>query len=113
MSKPSRGEVWWVDLDPTKGREQAGRRPALVVSVDVFNHGPAGLVIVIPITTRDKNIRTHVRVEPPSGGLDRTSFIKTEDIRSISKERLLNLSGTVDSKTMAEVGRLVSILLDL
>jgi mRNA interferase MazF len=41
---PNRGEVWLVDLNPIRGREQAGRRPALVVSVDEFNNGPADLV---------------------------------------------------------------------
>ncbi len=111
--KPSRGDVWLVNLSPTKGHEQAGRRPALVYSVDALNHGPAGLVITMPLTTRDKGIRTHVRINPPEGGCTKVSYIKTEEIRSISTERLLKLKGTVDSKTMAEVGHSLCTLLDL
>src|SRR5438128_11466126 len=51
MVAPIRGEVWLIDLNPVRGHEQAGRRPALVVSDDLFNQGPAGLVIVLPITS--------------------------------------------------------------
>jgi mRNA interferase MazF len=111
--KPSRGEVWLVNLNPTKGHEQAGRRPALVLSVDAFNHGAAGLVVVAPITTKDKRIRSHIRIEPPEGGLTKTSFIKAEEVRCISTERLLKLKGTVDSKVLAEVAYALCIILDL
>ena len=54
---PARGEVWNVDLDPVRGREQAGRRPALVISVDLFNRGPSGLVVLLPITSRYRGLR--------------------------------------------------------
>ena len=54
---PSRGEIWMVDLNPTRGHEQAGVRPALVVSVDTFNHGPAGLAVVLPVTSRLREYR--------------------------------------------------------
>ena len=47
MITPSRGEIWMVDLNPARGHEQAGYRPCLVVSVDLFNHGPAELVVVL------------------------------------------------------------------
>ncbi|NLJ36638.1 MAG: type II toxin-antitoxin system PemK/MazF family toxin, partial [candidate division WS1 bacterium] len=40
--KPSRGDIWMLDLDPTRGHEQAGKRPGLIVSADPLNHGPAG-----------------------------------------------------------------------
>ncbi|MGQ0562081.1 MAG: type II toxin-antitoxin system PemK/MazF family toxin [Gemmatimonadota bacterium] len=110
---PSRSEVWMIDPNPTRGREQAGIRPALVISVDRFNDGPAGLVIVAPLTTRDRGLKTHIRIDPPMGGTKATSFIMTDAIRSISKERLIRLCGTVDSKVMAEVGRSISILLGL
>src|SRR6185295_5268066 len=46
-----RGEVWLADLDPTRGHEQAGRRPVLIVSDDVFNAGAAELVVVLPMTS--------------------------------------------------------------
>lgn len=111
--EPSRGDVWLVNLNPTKGHEQAGTRPALVVSVNLFNHGPAGLVVVLPITSKAKNIPFHVEVEPPEGGLTLTSYIKCEDIRSVSKERLIQKYGAVSSQTFDTVADLLRVLLNL
>ena len=113
MPEPLRGEIWLVDLSPVRGHEQGGRRPGLVVSVDLFNHGPAGLVLVLPITARPKGIPLHVQVDPPEGGLDRRSFIKCEDIRSVSKTRLVEPCGSVSSNTMRGVEECLRILLDL
>ena len=87
MPDPGRGEVWSINLDPVLGREQGGSRPALVLSVDKFNQGPADLVIVLPITSRDKKQPIHVAITPPEGGVSAQSFIKCDDIRSISKLR--------------------------
>lgn len=89
LPKPSRGEVWLVNLDPTKGREQAGSRPALVISVDALNHGPADRCVVLPITSKVKNIAFHVALCPPEGGVQHHSFMKCEDVRSVSQSRLL------------------------
>ncbi len=113
MAEPSRGEIWLVDLNPVCGHEQAGGRPALVVSVDGFNHGPAGLVIVIPITTKDMGIPLHVGVFQPEGGLNEQSFIKCEDVRSVAKERLVRCLGRVEEGTLAEVEDRLRILLGL
>ncbi len=112
-SEPSRGDVWSVNLDPTRVREQAGMRPALVVSVDKFNHGPADLIVVLPITSKDKKQPIHVPVKPPEGGLPMLSFVKCEDIRSVSKQRLKQYYGSVSAQTMAEVEKRVRILLNL
>ncbi|MBC7098751.1 type II toxin-antitoxin system PemK/MazF family toxin [Candidatus Bipolaricaulota bacterium] len=113
MAEPCRGEIWLVDLSPVRGHEQAGRRPGLVISVDEFNHGPAGLVVVIPLTTKAKGIPLHVRVRPPEGGLDHASYIKCEDVRAISKERLLKPLGKVSPSAVAEVEDRLRILLGL
>ena len=110
---PSRGEVWLVNLNPTRGHEQAGTRPALVVSVDLFNQGAAGLVVVLPITSKLKGVPLHVEVDPPEGGLTMKSFIKCEDVRSVSKERLLHKLGAVSPVTLADVMDRLRILLDL
>jgi mRNA interferase MazF len=59
MAAPLRGEIWLVNLDPVQGHEQGGKRPALVVSDDTFNQGPAGLVLVVPNTSRQKSIPIH------------------------------------------------------
>ena len=110
---PSRGEIWMVDLNPTRGHEQAGIRPAVVVSADTFNHGPAGLVVVLPITSRDKGIVLHVPVAPPEGGLTLPSYVKTEDVRSVARERLTRRLGQVSAATMVRIVDHLRILLDI
>lgn len=102
-----------VDFDPTKGHEQAGRRPALVLSVDAFNNSPADLVIVLPLTSKAKGVRSHVEVNPPEAGLTTRSFIKCEDVRSVAKERLSRRRGRVSPQTLTAVEYRVRMLLGL
>ena len=113
MLQPSRGEIWLVDLNPTRGHEQAGSRPGLIVSVDLFNSGPAGLVVLVPLTTKEKGIPFHVEVHPPEGGLKQRSYIKCEDVRSIAKERLSQRLGILSRATLSEVADRLRILLGL
>lgn len=113
MHQPSRGQVWRANLSPTKGHETRGTRPCLIITVDQFNHGPADLVVVLPITTREKGIPLHVPVDPPEGGLSERSFIKCEELRCISKERLVEYIGDMAASTLEEVSDYVRILLDL
>lgn len=110
---PIRGQVWLADLDPTVGREQSGRRPVLVVSVDDFNHSGSELAVVIPLTSKFKRMRLHVPVSPPEGGLAVQSFIKVEDVRSLSVMRLVARWGTVSPETMAQVEDRLQWLLGL
>jgi mRNA interferase MazF len=56
MSDPLRGEIWLCDFEPVRGHEQGLRRPALVVSTDIFNKGPADLLIVLPLTGQQSPI---------------------------------------------------------
>jgi mRNA interferase MazF len=102
-----------IDLDPTRKHEQAGTRPGLVVSHDVFNSGPAGLVILLPLTSRSKGVRSHVAVQPPEGGVRTPSFIKCEDVRSVAVERLGRRLGVVSTATMDAVATRLRILMDL
>lgn len=113
MKSPRRGEIWSVDLNPVTGHEQGGRRPALVISDDKFNAGPAGLVVMLPITTKDKGIPFHIPLEPPEGGITRKSFIKCEDVCSVSDERLQRRHGEVSPRTMTKVEDHLRILLNL
>ncbi|MBT9145709.1 MAG: Endoribonuclease MazF9 [candidate division WS2 bacterium] len=113
MGIPSRGEIWTVNLNPVKGHEQAGFRPGLVISVDTFNHGPAGLVVIIPITTKEKRIPFHVGVNPSEAGVSKKSFIKCEDVRSVSTERLSKCLGKVSPETLRAIEDRLKILLDL
>lgn len=112
-NNPDRGEVWLVDLNPVRGHKQAGVRPALVISVTAFNHGPAGLVVLLPLTTVAKGIPLHVDVKPPEGGVKAFSFVKCEDIRSVAKERLSQRWGKVSTRTLAAVEDRLKILLGL
>lgn len=113
MRQPSRGEVWQVNLSPVRGREQAGSRPAMILSVDKLNHGPADLVIVVPITKVNKAIPTHVPVPRGEAGLDMDSFIKCEDLRSVSQERLIRYRGELTYPRIEQVQVIVRILLGL
>jgi mRNA interferase MazF len=112
--KPSRGEIWAADLSPTRGREQAGERPVLIVSTDAFNHGPAELVFVLPLTRTDRRIPIHILVDPPEGGVRVRSYILCDALRSVSKGRLGERAwGSVTKKTMGQVEESLRVLLDL
>jgi mRNA interferase MazF len=78
-----------------------------------LNHSSAEIVIVIPITSKAKGIPSHVEVNPPEGGLQVRSFIKCEDIRSISTDRLVSVMGTVTIPTLDAVGQRLRLLLNL
>jgi mRNA interferase MazF len=83
-----RGEVWLAELGPTRGREQSGERPVLIVSADPINQSPADIVIAVPLTTHRRGIPTHVEVRPPDGGLRDVSYAICEQVRSLAVERL-------------------------
>jgi mRNA interferase MazF len=113
MNDVLRGEVWLVNLDPTLGREQAGTRPALIISENLFNQSYADLVIVIPITSKQKNIRSHVLIARGEGGLTMESYAKCEDVRSISKQRLMKRLGSVTKQTIENVEEKLRFLMAL
>ena len=111
--KPSRGDVWLADLNPTRGHEIHGTRPCVIVSVDDFNRGPGDLVVVLPATTADTGIPFHVRIDPPEGGVAKPTFIKTEQPRCISTNRLAKHLGHVRPETLQQIDDRLRILLDL
>ncbi len=111
--RPRRGEVWLANLNPTRGHEQAGVRPCLVVSTDAFNLGPAELVVVAPLTTRDRGIPLQVPVDAGEAGLRERSFVKCEDVRSIARDRLSSRLGSVTPATLDLVADRLRILLEL
>ncbi|MBM3465361.1 MAG: type II toxin-antitoxin system PemK/MazF family toxin [Armatimonadetes bacterium] len=110
MNPPARGEVWFADLNPTRGHEQAGQRPVLVISIDGYNRGPADLVLVLPITSTQRGVLYHVPVAPPEGGLTKASDILCDAVRSIAKQRLGRRLGAVSGATMAAVEDRLRIL---
>jgi mRNA interferase MazF len=100
---PQRGEVWYADLDPSFGHEQGGRRPVLVVSADDFNAGLSGLVVVLPITSRVRQLPLHVPITPPGGGLRLPSAVLCDAVRSVDRRRLIACWGAVDASTFIAV----------
>jgi mRNA interferase MazF len=110
---PAQGDVWEVDLNPTVGREQAGRRPVLIASANSLNLSQRGLLIVAPVTSTIRGFPTHIPVNPPEGGLTKPSAIMTEQVRSISKGRLIRRLGAVSAGTMNQVKRNLEIVFDL
>ena len=93
-----RGDVWLINLDPTIGHEESGFRPALIISDDLFNQSLAELAIVLPITSKNKGIKTHVEINYDF--LPSVSYIKTEDIRSVSVQRLTKRIGCVENEVL-------------
>lgn len=107
---PSYRDVWYADLGVPAGHEQGGRRPGLVVSPDHFNHGPAGLVILVPLTTTARGVALHVPVEPPEGGLRERSFAMCEQVRSLSRNRLIEPWGRARAETLQEIVMRIRLL---
>jgi mRNA interferase MazF len=77
-------QVWWVDFNPQLGREQAGLRPAIVVGSPLACSLPNGLVIVVPMTTRDRGLPFHPAVQFGN----KTGYAMTDQIKAISTQRL-------------------------
>ena len=110
----ARGDVWLADLDEGRGHEQAGVRPVLVVSASEIGTGPGDLAVVVPLTTTFRAAQPlHVAIEPPDGGTRQASYAMTEQIRAVSRERLLRHWGAIDDDTMERVDHRLRVLLDL
>ena len=114
---PARGEVWLADpARGVAGHEQAGRRPVLIVSADAFNRAaptPWALVVVVPLTTRDRGIALHVPIHPPEGGLRQPSVLLPEQLYAADQRRLVERWGRVSEHTLRQVEDRLRIVLDL
>lgn len=87
MARILRGEVYWANLDPAKGHEQAGQRPVLVLSQDVFNER-SGVVIAVALTSQPQRAGFPLTFELTCRGLPKRSWAKISQIRTLSAERL-------------------------
>lgn len=112
MHEPRTGEVWLVDFSPQIGREQGGVRPALVISSDYFNLAPNDLHYLVPLTTRDRDLRYHIRIEPPEGGIKTPSVIMCDQAKSQSVLRMIEKQGKVSAETLNHVQRMVAECID-
>ena len=108
-----RGEVHYVDLGQPIGHEPAFRRPAVVVSVDILNTGPGGLVVVVPITTVGYGLRSHVELEPASSGLGHASYARCDQLRVVSVERLSSRQGVLGPEQIQAIDQALRFVLGL
>jgi mRNA interferase MazF len=87
MARILRGEIRWAELNPVRGREQAGRRPVLILSHDVFNER-SGAVIAMALTSQEPRAGFPLTLESKAAGLAKRSWIKISQVRTLSVDRL-------------------------
>jgi len=87
MARVLRGDIVWADLNPVKGREQAGQRPVLILSHDVFNER-SGTVIAVALTSQQPRAGFPLTLELRAKGLPKRSWVKISQIRTLSTERI-------------------------
>ena len=87
MARILRGEVRWADLNPVRGRKQAGLRPVLILSHDVFNDR-SGTVIAVALTSQEPRAEFPLTLESGARGLPKRSWIKISQIRTLAVERI-------------------------
>jgi mRNA interferase MazF len=97
-----RGEIRWADLSPGRGHEQAGRRPVLVLSHDVFNER-SGTAIVMAITSREQKAGFPLALEIRATGLPKRSWVKMSQIRTLAIERIGKKIGRLEPEDLAQV----------
>ncbi len=102
MARILRGEVRWADLSPTRGHEQSGRRPVLILSADVFNDR-SGTVIAVALTTQPPRAGFPLTLEVGPGQLPKPAWIKISQIRTLSVQRVGRKLGTVSPEEVARV----------
>ena len=110
-----RGEIHLIRLDPTEGSEQAGTRPAVVVSRNSINqYSP--VVVICPITDAShvsKPYPSDVTIHAPEGGLKRDSVVLAGQVRAVAKHRFTKLLGQISVQTMLQIDRALKVTLDL
>lgn len=102
-SELRRGMVVWAGLDPVRGREQSGRRPALIVASDLYLEQADTLAIILPCTTRDRGWPNHIKLVGSDLKLPSETYAMTEQPRTVARERLFGSAGMIDPSVMREV----------
>ena len=101
MARILRGEIRWADLNPVRGREQAGLRPVLILSHDVFNER-SGTVIAMAVTSQPQRAGFPLTLELKSGELPKRSWVKTSQIRTLSVERVRRKIGVASPDELSQ-----------
>jgi mRNA interferase MazF len=102
MARILRGEVRWADLNPVRGREQAGRRPVLILSHDVFNQR-SGTVIAMAITSQPQKAGFPLTIPLGQERLKRPAWVKISQIRTLSVERIGKKLGVVEPEQLEKI----------
>jgi len=102
MARILRGDIFWADLNPTKGHEQSGMRPVLVLSQDVFNE-KSGTVIAIALTSQPQRASYPLTLELSSPRLPKQTWAKISQIRTMSVERIGKKLGRVSDQELQQI----------
>ncbi len=102
MARILRGEIRWADLNPVRGHEQAGLRPVLILSHDVFNER-SGTVIAVALTSQAQRAGFPLTYELQSSKLVKRSWVKISQIRTLSVERISARLGYATPEDMAQI----------
>ncbi|MCL0034455.1 type II toxin-antitoxin system PemK/MazF family toxin [Dehalococcoidia bacterium] len=102
MARILRGDIRWADLNPVRGREQAGLRPVLILSQDVFNER-SGTVIAMAITSQAQRAGFPLTLELTSENLPKRSRVKISQIRTLSLERIGERIGRASPEELAQI----------
>jgi len=102
MARILRGEVRWAELNPTRGHEQAGRRPVLILSHDIFNKR-SGTVIAMALTSQPQKAHFPLTYSLEPKQLQEPSWVKISQIRTLSVERIGKKLGTVEPEQLAKI----------
>jgi mRNA interferase MazF len=97
-----RGEIRWADLNPARGHEQAGLRPVMILSHDIFNER-SGTVIAVAITSQPQKAGFPLTLELKAGNLPKKSWIKISQIRTLSVERIGKVIGKASLEELTQV----------
>ncbi len=109
-----RGQIYYANLDPIVGHEQAGYRPVLIIQNDTGNaFSPTVIVAALTTALPPKPYPTEVRVSTGTAGLTQDSAIRLDQIRTIDKRRLERYVGQLDSTIMRRVDEAIKISLGL
>ena len=102
MARILRGEIRWADLNPIRGREQAGQRPVLILSQDVFNER-SGTVIAVALTSQPQRAGFPLTLEVHAKGLPKKSWVKISQIRTLAVERIGKVIGRTSPEEVDQV----------
>ena len=102
MARILRGEIRWADLNPVRGREQAGQRPVLILSQDVFNER-SGTVIAVALTSQPQRAGFPLTLELHARGLPKKSWVKISQIRTLAVERIGKVITRASPEELAQI----------